>query len=306
MKKGVIDNLYGYPDVGRTGLGHGLLAWARCAIWCRDTGATMLAPRWLRPRIGPYLRRERDKRNYFLLFHKGKYVGEPHRSWILLTASRLYAELDLPEPGFTTSRPTVVVFRNAIANNEQKMFHLVAKDGPFLREQLMRMTKPSYLPKPAKEPFIAVHVRMGDFSHATVEQLKAGATNARIPVEWYVSIVQRLRSALGIQIPLVVFSDGTDEALRPLLKLPNVMRAPHQSAITDLLSISQAELLVASGSGFSRWGAFLGSVPRVSFPGQSHIQNGQSVDTVIENDGSEDLPLDLISSLNERCISVSA
>ncbi len=25
--------LYGYADVGRFGLGHGLLAWGRCVVW---------------------------------------------------------------------------------------------------------------------------------------------------------------------------------------------------------------------------------------------------------------------------------
>ena len=54
--------LYGYPEMGRTGLGHSLLAWARCVVWCEMTGAKMLAPRWLRIRIGPYLRGERQAR----------------------------------------------------------------------------------------------------------------------------------------------------------------------------------------------------------------------------------------------------
>ncbi len=52
MTMGSTKRLYGFPDMGRTGLGHSLLAWGRCAVWCRETGAIMLAPRWLRPRSG--------------------------------------------------------------------------------------------------------------------------------------------------------------------------------------------------------------------------------------------------------------
>jgi hypothetical protein len=300
MTIGASKKLYGYPDMGRTGLGHSLLAWARCALWCRETGATMLAPRWLRPRIGPYLRRERDKRNYFLLFHKSTYVGEPTRSKLLLTANRFYAELDLPKPGYKPSKPTVVVFRNALSTNEQKMFHLIAEHAPYLREQLQAMTRPRYVPAPAAAPFIAAHVRMGDFNVATTETLKSGATNSRTPLEWYVSMVQQLHTRVGYTAPVVVFSDGSDEALAPLLALPKVSRAPQQQSITDLLSIAQASVLLASGSGFSYWGSFLGTVPRVCFPGQALSRAVKLVEREIESDGTTALPEDFIQVIIER------
>lgn len=279
--------LYGYPDMGRTGLGHSLLAWARCAIWCRDTGATMLAPRWLRPRIGPYLRGERDKRNYFLLFHRNGYTHEPTRSWVLNTANHLYAELDLPERGVRVARPTVVIFRNAMAHNEQKLFHHVYRDGPYLLEQLTGMTRTAYLPAKPAAPFAAVHVRMGDFGTATAEELRAGATNSRIPVEWYVAAARQLRAHFP-DLPLVVFSDGTDDALAPLLALDNVTRSPRQQSVTDMLSIAQARVLIASGSGFSLWGSFLGSVPRICYPGQTPTRGCPTLEPFVEweNDGA--------------------
>lgn len=151
------EHLFGFPDMGRTGLGHSLLAWGRCAVWCRDTGATMLAPQWFRIRVGPYLRREHDKRNYFKLFTRGECVGEPRKSLILAGAVRLYSELDLPEPGCNPSRNTVVVFRNAESVNERKFFHLVVGEGPYLSEQFRKMVRPAYLPELPPEPFIAVH-----------------------------------------------------------------------------------------------------------------------------------------------------
>jgi hypothetical protein len=84
--------LYGYPALGRFGLGHSLMAWARCHIWCKGQEAAMLGPIWLRPRLGPYLRRERDKREYFKLFNNNGYIGEPLRSWLLLTSHKIEAE----------------------------------------------------------------------------------------------------------------------------------------------------------------------------------------------------------------------
>jgi hypothetical protein len=297
MTIGTTKHLYGYPDMGRTGLAHSLLAWARCAIWCRETGATMLAPLWLRPRIGPYLRRERDKRNYALLFHKGPYVGEPKRAALLLTANRFYAELDLPAPGYQPSKPTVVIFRNAMANNEKKLFHLVAAHAPYLREQLVGMTRPRYVPTKASAPFIAAHIRLGDFHIATAEQLRSGSTNSRIPPEWYAAVAQQLRAQLGANIPLVVFSDGSDAALAPILSLPSVTRSPRQPSVTDLLSISNASVLIASGSGFSHWGAFLGTVPRICYPGQALSRSVKLVEAEIETDGVSPIPDDFVRLL---------
>lgn len=302
MTAGTTKNLYGFPDMGRTGLGHSLLAWARCALWCRDTGATMLAPRWLRLRIGPYLRNERDKRNYFILFQKGDYLHEPFRSWIILTANRQYAELDLPSPGYEPVRPTVVVFRNAIENNEKKMFHFVSKEGLFLREEFLKMVRPCYLPPPAPEPFIAAHVRMGDFSSVNVAKLKMGSTNSRIPVEWYVAMVSRLRGQLSKELPLRVISDGTDEALAPLLSLSNSRRTPRQASVTDMLIIAQASVLVASGSGFSSWGSFFGSVPRVCFPGQALGRIAERIEPEVECEVGQEIPKHFISFLEQSAL----
>lgn len=281
-----VPHLYGYPDMGRTGLAHSLLAWGRCAVWCRNTGATMMAPRWLRLRIGPYLRRERDKRNYFLTFRRGPLLGEPMRSLIRLRAQTLYAELDLPEPGFAPSRPTVVVFRNAQALNERKMFHHIVQDGAYLRDLLVSITRPQFVPAPATAPFIAVHVRLGDFSKVSEAAIRSGATNARLSVEWYGKALDQLRAGLGQDLPAIVFSDGSDAELAPVLSRPGVRRAPKSPAITDLLAMSQATALVASGSGFSHWGSFLGGVPRVCYTGQGLSRHVPMLEPEVESDGT--------------------
>lgn len=287
-------NLYGYPDMGRTGLAHSLLAWGRCAVWCRDTGATMMAPRWLRPRIGPYLRNERDKRNYFLTFQPGKLLSEPYRSIVRLRAQTLYAELDLPEAGYAPHKPTVVVFRNAQALNEKKMFHLVTEHGPFLKQQLLAITRPQYVPDAVAKPHIAIHVRLGDFSVASESEIKAGATNSRLSIAWYGLVLDKLRIGLAANAPAVVYSDGSDAELALLLARPNVSRAPRNAAITDLLSLSQSSVLIASASGFSLWGAFLGEVPCISYNGQSFENYLPKTTRNVEADGAVDLPEDFL------------
>src|SRR5438132_7992509 len=90
------ETLYCYADVGRTGLGNMLLPWARCEAFREQWGAAMLAPPWTRPKIGPVLRRERDKRYYLGLFNKRTYVRGLARLRVLLTARRVPEEQFVP------------------------------------------------------------------------------------------------------------------------------------------------------------------------------------------------------------------
>lgn len=294
--------VYGHADVGRFGLGHSLLAWARCVVWCHRSGATMLAPRWLRLRVGPYLRRERDKRNYFLLFSGQGYVGGPRRAWCLWRRPRVDAEAPGSAAALATPPPgTVVVFHNALADNERKHFHEVYGHAALLHRELTRITRPAYRPAAPARPFIAVHVRMGDFAApADVGGIRPGVHNVRLPVEWYAQMLVAVRQGVGAEVEAVVFSDGDDAALAPLLQLPATRRPPQRPSITDMLSIAQAGLLISSGSGFSLWGAFLGEVPRICYPGQSVVPAHLDATMEVECARAVELPPAFVARLQLR------
>ena len=89
----------------------------------------------------------------------------------------------------------------------------------------------------------------------------------RIPMSWFCAVVNELRRKLGPR-RVLVFSDGTTEELKPLLTLPMTERRTFGSALADLIALSRARVLVAPGSTFSMWGAFLGSVPTIWLRGQ--------------------------------------
>jgi hypothetical protein len=290
--------IYGLPDVGRCGLGHSLLAWGRCHVWCRRTGALPLAPNWFRPRIGPYLRRERDKRNYFLLFQAGNAIGGIERLKLLLTLPKLLeSEADDSAPPV---EPSIIVFRTIADNDIRRDFAAIQGHADLLHHDLVAMTRPQYRPKPLVRHHIAVHVRLGDFSAPANEQtVRDGRQNVRVPIRWYASALAALRKALG-DIPAIVYSDGADNQLAEILELPAVQRAPRQPSITDLLSIAQADALIGSGSGFSIWGSFLGRVPRLSFPGQSLVSvlDSHGAEAVMEED--DPVPTTFIDSVLER------
>ncbi|MER9228546.1 hypothetical protein NKI39_23485 [Mesorhizobium sp. M0664] len=261
-------HLYGYPDIGRFGLGHSMLAWARCEVWCRENNARMLGPRWLRPRIGPYLRRERDRREYFKLFTNEGYLGEPWRTVLLASARKVSA--DTADPLAYTGH-TVVVFKNTVASNFEKHFHEVRGHGPMLYDAFRRITRKKYLPQALGSPFVAVHVRLGDFTRFDPNRVEAGTHNNRLPIEWYCDSLVALRRGLGMDMPARVFSDGSDPDLLPLLGLPDVRRADDAESVTHMLEMAQASVIIGAGSNFNLWAAFFAQVPRITYPGQAIV-----------------------------------
>src|SRR5205085_696868 len=97
---------------------------------------------------------------------------------------------------------------------------------------------------------------------------------------------RELRSAMGSTVPVWVFSDASDDEIRPLLAITGVRRVFFGSAIADLLAMSTAKVLVASGSTFSMWAAFLGRMP-VIWPPHNRRQklHGSNWEFEIELDG---------------------
>jgi hypothetical protein len=261
-------NLYAYPIVGRFGLGHSLLAWARCVVWSAEHGARRVAPQWLQPRIGPYLRQERDKRFYHALFHSGSQVGGLRRLYLLATAQKI----DIAKwnnKSLAYQKPVIVTFENLNTKNEATYLHEILGHSALVHDALMEMTRPSARPQISKNNQVAIHVRGGDFAIVTdPSRFLTNIHNLRLPIKWYCEMLQDLRSKLGRDLPAIVYSDCSDMELAELLALPNVIRTKIAGAVTDLLAIAQASVLISSGCGFSRWGSYLGQVQRVCHPGQ--------------------------------------
>jgi len=134
---------------------------------------------------------------------------------------------------------------------------------------LRAILKPAHVPPRKVTAFIAIHIRRGDFTMPTSDQqLREGGINYRVPVEWYREVLRAIRAGVGAAVPAVVFSDGDPRDLLEILKEPLTSLHSSRSAVSDLLTMSQAGVLIASGSTFSMWASFLGQVPSVWYPGQ--------------------------------------
>lgn len=221
-----------YAELPRTGLCNMLFPWARAVIFARDSGCAMLAPQWVKiQRLGPWIRGEVDKRYYFNQFTNAGYVKGVSR--ILTLAFR---------------RSRVRVFRGIGAG-----FDEIYQEANYLREELLRIASTDVVNRldAIKYPYIALHLRRGDFVR----------TGLSLDKSYYIRALGIAKEMFGRDLQTLVFSDAPDNEIGYLINgFKNVRRAKRAPALSDMLALSRATVLIGTNnSSFSLWGAFLGS-----------------------------------------------
>jgi hypothetical protein len=302
-----LDRVFIYAKLGRIrlgnrylfgwGLGNTLFAWARSEIASERYSLPILAPVWRRLTSGggwitalkTIGSRQGTRRTYNGLFLDQQSLSSTCQNLLTLAWAVHMDENALPavlETPKQCLRPVVFVFsdvRDRFASLADYQSLIAARFnamlGPRTKERLPATTAPRF----------ACHVRLGDFNPAS-ELNPVTAPNARLPKEWYVAQIKKV-SARWPNVPIDLFSDGTDAELGELLRLPSTHRADYGNAVTDLLAMSRARLLICSGSTYSAWAAFLGQIPTIWFPGKQQSQLADvTLPNAIEMTGNEPLP----------------
>ena len=265
--------LYAYPRFTRqSGIGNRLFPWARAYLFAKDHGAKLIWPNWAHFRLGSLLKggvRWRDfPGKIYLLgnFNPDQTYVSGLRKQIILRTSQKFAELDIR----TTNNPgasEIIVF-----DGVRNLFTDLAGSQATLKNALISIASPAVMSSvQITLPPIALNIRRGkDFRDPRDpgEFVTTGAL--RTPLEWFRMTLQRIRRLVGSEVGAFVVSDGDEADLNPVLGLPNTVHIKTTTALADLLLISQARLLIASGgSSFSAWGAFLSEAPTLCIPGQS-------------------------------------
>lgn len=271
MKK---EHIYMYPKLSETdwnlfrlggaGLGNILFTYARAVVYAaKDDRVKLIWPTWPSVKIGPILRNEKDKRFYLDLFrNNSKYICGIKKVLLRLCKKKVTEEQYRDAVDSCGKIVELVGFEGC--------FDSILQDSKIVKEDLVRNLAPKN--KKAIEfradNAICMHVRLGDFKRATMEQVLSGQNDASIPVEWYALILENIRKITGTCTKTYVFSDGSDEELTPLLSMENVERITFGTAIGDILAISNAGIFVASGSSFSMWARYLGRMTTIMLPNQ--------------------------------------
>jgi hypothetical protein len=282
--------IYCYPRFSRLdflvfrvlgpGLGNLLFPWARAVVAASRPGFRLVNPTWPQWKLGRLARLDSDLRSYAGMFQApGDALTGAARLRALLGARRV------TEAGLARAGDGDLVIFEGMAS----MFAGLLPSRALLHDTLVASTRhdgrPTLAPCWGRE--IVVHVRLGDFAPASAAELEAGRNNARLPIAWYAAAVRGVRKGLGAEIPVHVFSDGRPEELRELLALPACRLEQGGNAIADLIALARGGLLVASGSTFSMWAAFLGQMPSVWHPGQrlQALNERPALETELAEDG---------------------
>lgn len=240
------NRLFAYADLPRTGLCNMLNPWARAVLWARANRCGMLAPNWVKVfRIGPWLRRENDKRYYFHQFTNEGYIGGI-KKWMIFRRFDRIREESLTG----TVKEGIIVF----SSQKNDILDLLSQ-AEFLKQELFRIAAPDIKSglKNLPREFIGVHIRRGDFK----------AIGQVLSADYYCSAITHAIKAYG-DIPILVCSDAPEVELPYLRRFPNLNLLKDNPALQDVLILSEAKCLVCTnGSSFSEWAAFLGGMHSV-------------------------------------------
>ena len=119
---------------------------------------------------------------------------------------------------------------------------------------------------------VGLHYRAGDFDNNVVQR---GEFNSRVPIDWYVGILNSLRASLGEDFDLIFTSDAKDSQTQELFRVPGVNLLSQQSTtVADLSALASCDLLLCSVSSFSMLAAFISEAPYIWFEPQVSKSGG--------------------------------
>lgn len=250
------------------GLGNLLFIYADALVFAEESGYKMIWPTWPCFTWGNWkawlIGKSRDRRTYAGLFaNRGCYISGIRK---IVLRSR-YEGIPYREYLANPQTDHKIIEFNEFTSHS---FAAIRTKADLVRKNIMEHLKKDITGEiPADMSYaIAAHVRIGDFVAATEEELKKGCRNVRTPVSWFADRIKEIREITGIPVKVYLFSDGKEEELEDILKLPNVERLSLGSSISDILALSHAKLMLASGSTFSMWARYLGRVSTITYEGQ--------------------------------------
>jgi hypothetical protein len=226
-------------------------------------------------KIGPWLRGEKNKRNYkgFFNFEKNAIAAQmDRRKAIQNSKSDLVLEPDIEkltdnEIGCNYLFTSVPHYEHHFDGLQERRNLVLEIFWNLISHKIKQNL--DQLPKPC----IGVHIRLGDFKKA-VEGIKFGTVgHTRSPEEYFVNMVRSIRKVHGTSLPVTVFTDGKKRELQQLFALENVFLSKGNDDLTDLLLLSKSEILITSaGSTFSYWAAFLSDATVLVHPTYTNIK----------------------------------
>jgi hypothetical protein len=268
--------LYVYPKLGEfcafgirlggAGLGNSLFILSRAILLAKNHHCALVDPDWVSIKLGPIIRNERDKRLYLYFFNPIGYTGF-RKTAIKLLFSKVTEDFFSSHPDQVPEHSVVIV--SGLKNYFEDIKYERTFISSFIANHIHRRNL--FQIQHFDGNCIGVHIRMGDFH-----------PEWRVPLQWFVSIIEKIRKLLSKNVRVCIFSDGQDEELIPVSKLANVERISYENALIELICLSKCNVILASNSTFSAWAVFLGNKPSVWKYRSNELRNLLCSDTIFE------------------------
>lgn len=216
------------PDLGfirapGPGFGNLLFPITRALQAAKIKGETFIPPTMFNVKIGPLLRQERSLRFYNKEIKKRNFT-----EW--MNFLRAY-----------TFRDRVTYY-----SGQGNLFHDLKESRLLIKNWLLLNTVEKPINHSGK---IAVHIRRGDFKKSNNSDF-----SYQIPTKWYLDVVDRLLSKTDTEV--ILFTDGKVSDKWSIFG-SRIQLSQNKSACSNIMSMSTADILVASRSTFSLWSYFL-------------------------------------------------
>ncbi|ATE66188.1 hypothetical protein [Rhizorhabdus dicambivorans] len=214
---------------------------ARSLIGQATMGGTLVYPTMRQIKIGTYLRREPDKRTYGGIV-RGRSMAD-WRIWIESMARRQVDEDAVAADDVTITYTGLKKFFHDLVGYEALISNWISTNRIDKAGDRMPID-------------IGLHIRRGDF---TENKTGSAGQSMQIPTHWYRQAFLHARDLLKIDRPRVVlFTDGDPARLASELNIENVEVDAADDALSSILNLSRARVIVGSRSTFSKWAVFLG------------------------------------------------
>ena len=166
--------------VGGPGLANLLFIWANSIIYARDNNLPIINTTWKTIKIGTFLRRERDKRMYLDLFKDQNGIGGIKKFFLINFTNR------------------VIVF-----SKMENLFLNFKHEHLYIKRELFKIINQKHLVNLNRfnNNSVGVHVRLVDFRTPKNDTfLRNGGWNYRIPIDWYVQIINKIKNISKISL----------------------------------------------------------------------------------------------------------
>lgn len=254
----------------KAGLGNQLFPLMKAYTFAHLNQLPVVVVNYHQVKIGPWLRGEKNKRNYnrFFVFQKS-IVAEQLDEWKVRKYRKSEQIIEPEIKRIEDKKKLSKSYLFSVIPHYAKRFDGLKEYRQLVIKLFYDMVAPSIKEKIKQltVPCIGVHIRMGDFRKLREGEKFGKVGTVRTPEDYFINIINSIRKLHCSDLPVSVFTDGSKSELKKLFTLDNIHLVEGNSDLVDLILLSKSKLIVTSASStFSYWAGFISDAAIIMHP----------------------------------------